>query len=253
MKNVKKFFIGIAFLILLFLVLLKLPENRKAFNSPHFRFLFSNSIDTGVVQELAAALENNYYRIGNDLHTSPSPKIETNLYAERWRYIIATKNWAGSGNIEGVARLHFMQRAWGEEDNKKVALHEFTHTVVLKLLLEQEPAGLSSKAFDDKFSGFPPWLWEAIPVYEADQFVDPKTLPYLTNGKYPSLKELSSLHKGGKIYTCGYTLVEYMLAWYGRDKFIELIKNYGAVEKVFGVSENQFLRDWSVFLKERYL
>jgi len=81
--------------------------------------------------ELADALEDNYSRIGTDLKTKPSDNIETNIYAQRWRYIKATGNWVASGNIEGISKLHFVQNAWGESDRKKVAVHVFAHTVTL--------------------------------------------------------------------------------------------------------------------------
>lgn len=253
MKNKKKLLFFLALLIVYVFVLLVIPEGRKEMNSPHFRILFSNSIDSSGVAALAAVLEDNYGKIGNDLKTIPPGKIETNIYASRWRYIKVTKNWAGSGNIEGTGKLHFMNRAWGENDSKKVAVHEFAHTVVLKLLLDQEQQPLNVNRFDKKFSTFPLWLWEAVSVYEANQFVDPKSLPYLRDGKYPSLHELSNSLKGGKIYSCGYTIVEYITSRYGQLKLIELLRSYGDIKKVFNVSEQQFSLDWYEFVKEKYL
>ena len=152
MKNIKKLLFFLALLIVFVLVLLFIPEGRKEMNSPHFRILFSNSIDSSGVAALSAVLEDNYDKIGNDLQTIPPGKIEANIYASRWRYIKATKNWAGSGNIEGTGKLHFMNRAWGENDSKKVAIHEFAHTVVLKLLLDQEQLPINPGIFDSKFS-----------------------------------------------------------------------------------------------------
>jgi len=52
-----------------------------------------------------------------------------------------------------------------------VAIHEFAHTVTLKILFDHEPQPINSKNFDKKFSTFPIWLLEAISVYEAKQFV----------------------------------------------------------------------------------
>jgi hypothetical protein len=86
--------------------------------------------------------------IGNDLKTRPAAHIETNIYAQRWRYIKATGNWGGSGNIEGTSKLHFVEQAWGETDGNKVAVHEFAHTVTLKLLLDREIQPLDVKKFD---------------------------------------------------------------------------------------------------------
>jgi hypothetical protein len=59
--------------------------------------------------------------------------------------------------------------------------------------------------------------------------------------------------KGGKIYSCGYTIIEFILEKYGRDKLIELIKNYGDLRTTFGVTGDQFCKDWYEFVKEKYL
>ena len=249
----KKIFVAFVILILILLIIFFIPESRKEINTQHFTLLFSSSIDTATIIELAHALESNYSGIGNDLKTKPSDNIETNIYAQRWRYIKATKNWGGSGNIEGISKLHFVEQAWGESDSKKVAVHEFAHTVTLKLLLDNEAQPINSKNFDKKFSTFPTWLWEAISVYEAEQFVAPGTLAYLNNGQYPGISELNNRLKGGKIYSCGYTIIEYILSKYGQDNFISLIKNYGDLKRVFNVTDDHFCKDWYEFVKDKYL
>ena len=126
MKKFKKVLIIFGILILTLSIIYFIPERRKEIKTQHFFFLFSSSIDTTTIIELANALERNYSRIGEDLKTQPSDNIETNIYAQRWRYIKATGNWNGSGNIEGISKLHFVEQAWGESDNKKVAVHEFS-------------------------------------------------------------------------------------------------------------------------------
>ena len=242
---------GLPVLTLLFFFLL--PESKKQIKTQHFTFNFSSNIDTAKINKLATALESNYLQIGNDLQTNPSGNIEVNVYSQRWRYIKATGNWSASGNIEGISKLHFVEQAWGETDYSKVAIHEFAHTVTLKLLLDNETQPINSQAFDKKFATFPTWLWEAISVYEAGQWIDPKTLPFLNNGAYPNISELNSRSKGGKIYKVGYTIIEFILHQYGREKLIDLIKNYGDLSKVLGVTGDQFCKDWYAFLKQKYL
>lgn len=237
MKKLKKIFLIISVAFLTFFTIMSIPENRKVMKSSHLTFLYSSSIDKAKIAELSDALESNYLRIGNDLKTKPADNIETNIYSQRWRYIKATKNWGGSGNIEGISKLYFVEQAWGETDSKKIAVHEFAHTVTLKLLLDRESKPLSSKNFDKKFSTFPTWLWEGISVYEAQQFVDPKTLPYLNNGQHPSISELNNRLKGGKIYTCGFTIIEYILLRYKKENLIKLIENYGDLKTTFNVTE----------------
>jgi len=253
MKKLRKILLTLAILFLTVFIIISIPENRREIKTKHFTFLFSSNIDSAQIVRLSNALESNYYRIGDDLKTTPSDNIETNIYAQRWRYIKATKNWGGSGNIEGISKLHFVEQAWGETNSKKVAVHEFAHTVTLKLLLDHEPQPLNSKNFDKKFSTFPTWLWEGISVYEAKQFVDPKTLPYLYKGQHPSIAELNNRIKGGKIYSCGFTIIEYILFKYGQENFVTLIKNYGDLKTTFNVTEEQFCNEWFEFVTTKYL
>lgn len=249
----QKVLIIFSLIILALVIIIIIPENKKQIRNEHFTFIFSSSIDTQKINSLSKALEENYLRISNDLQTTPANNIEVNIYAQRWRYIKATGNWGASGNVEGTSKLHLVEQAWGESDSKKVALHEFTHAVVLKFLIDEEPQPLDGRGFDKKLSKFPVWLWEATSVYEAGQFHDPKTMPFLTNDSYPDLVELNNRYKGGKIYMAGYTIIEYILHQYGKDKFIELIKNYGDLVKVLHVTEEEFSKGWYDFVKEKYL
>lgn len=253
MIKLKNIILIIAILLFTVFIIILIPESREKLKTKHFTFLYSKNIDKSKINQLSDALETNYQRIANNLKTSPSNNIEVNIYSQRWRYIKATKNWSGSGNIEGISKMHFVEEAWGENDSKKVAVHEFAHTVTLKLLLNQEQEPVDSKKFDKNFSSFPKWLWEGISVYEAEQFVDPKTLPYLNNEQYPSITELNDRLKGGKIYSCGFTIIEYIIYKYGHDNYIQLIKNYGDLKRTLNISEDQFCKEWHEFAKTKYL
>jgi hypothetical protein len=227
--------------------------SEQRLKSKHFNFLFPEVADSIQIRQLSKILEDNYSRIGNDLGTQPANPIEVNIYSNRLKYATSTGNWSASGNIEGVSKLHFMQQAWDEKDIGKIAIHEFAHTVTLKLLLDPESTPINSKKFDEKFAKFPTWLWEGVSVYEARQFVDPKTLPFLQNDRFPSLEELNNRSKGQKIYAVGYILIEYILEKYGHAKFLELITNYGNIPAVLKIDENELMKDWYGFVKKKYL
>lgn len=252
MSKGKLFLLTAALLLCTLIVIFLLPERRNQIKTPHFTFNFSASIDTSTLTTLTRSLEENYGKIGTDLKTNPASNLEVNLYAQRWRYVKATGNWRASGSIEGISKLHFVAEAWGEPDINKVAIHEFAHTVTLKLLIDHEPQPLDAKAFDRKFAGFPTWLWEAISVYEAGQFVEPGTLAFLSIDSYPTIAELNQPSKGGKIYKVGYTIIEYILSKHGQDKLIELIKNYGGLAKTLGITDEQFCKDWHAFVRKKY-
>lgn len=248
-KNVIVLLMGV--IVLSGFVVMAFQDDNPGRTTEHFRIIAHGSVDPEAIRVLAETLESNYTRIGNDLKTEPAAQIEVNVYGARWRYILATGHWTASGNIEGIAKLHFVDQAWSESDSRKVALHEFTHTVVLRLLIDRESQPLDAKAFDAKVSRYPVWLWEAVCVYEAGQYIDPKTLPYMQNGSYPSLTELSDRSKGGRIYETGYTIIEYILDRFGRDALIDLIVHYGDTQRVLKVSEKEFSRQWYDHLQSK--
>lgn len=221
--------------------------------STHFRFVFKGGMDSAKSEKLVSLLEGNYDRIGAFLETKPDSPIAVNIYDSRWQYAMATGNWTASGSIEGTGELHFMEQAWDETDIGKIAIHEFTHTVTLKLLIEQEAKPLDKEKFDTKFKLFPTWLWESISVYAAGQFVDPKTLPFMANAHFPRLEELNNRSQGQKIYKVGYVLIEYILQHYGDESLIALIKSYGNIPATLQVSQDTFMKDWDDFIKKKYL
>ncbi|MCM4174174.1 hypothetical protein DHD32_22155 [Arenibacter sp. TNZ] len=253
MKGAYKILLVLLVIITLLLIVFFVPESKKELRTKNFTFLFSSSIDSLSIVELSKALEDSYTRVSNNMNTKPADNIQVNIYPHRWRYVKATGNWNASGSIEGTSKLHFLENTWMESDIAKIAVHEFVHAVFLKLLLDSEKQPLNPEKFDEKFSKYPIWLWEGVSTYEANQFYDPKTLAYFDGGRYPQISELNVRTKGQKIYTCGYTIVEYILEEYGRNKLIELIKSYGDLETVLGVSEKQFSKDWYQFMDKKYL
>ena len=242
---------------LIFILILSLPAELVSGETPdlttkHFTFILSGIVDTAVVNNLAAVLENNYARISGDLGTVPFAPIEVNIYSSQWRYILATGNWSASGHIEGPAKLHFVEDSESIKGNWKIALHEFTHAVFLKRLIDAAPQPFNRQEFEARYQTLPVWLWEAVSVYEAGQFREPRTLKFLSGGTYPSLMELND-RSNGKVYACGYTIIEYILHRYGKEQFLELITRYGDVQGVLGVSEEEFGKEWYRFILAKYL
>ena len=253
MKKKYKITLAISAVFMILIIFINIPENRKEIKSENFIFRFSSDIDSSGIIELSKKLEVNHPKISKNLNTELPGVVEVNIYSQRWRYIKATGNWSASGSIEGISKLHFIENTWLESEISKIAVHEFVHAVVLKLLINLESEPIDSELFDQKISTFPVWLWEAISVYEAQQFYDPKTLEYLNNGKYPQISELNTRSKGQKIYTCGYTIIEYILKTYGRAKLIELIESYGDLKSVLNVTDAEFSHSWHKFVNEEYL
>jgi hypothetical protein len=101
----------------------------------------------------------------------------------------------------------------------------------------------------------PRWLWEAVAVYENNEFVDPRTLSYMVSGNYPTLEELNSDYNSGNhyIYSVGYILLEYINETWGMDKVIELIQTNGNIPLTLGIAVEGFESGWYLFIEEKYL
>ncbi len=46
-------------------------------------------------------------------------------------------------------------------------------------------------------------------------------------------------------------MVEYIVEAYGREKLVELLREYEDIEKVLNISENEFRDGWIEFLKKK--
>jgi hypothetical protein len=218
----------------------------------HFVLQVVGEVPVEEQRKVLQALEANYARVGADLKTTPDWPFNIFFYSGRLAYARATGNWGASGNAEGPAKLHLMPSSRDGDKAEVVAVHEFAHSVTLRLLLNQEPLPLDTAKFDRKFEKFPVWLWEAIAVYEARQFVPPKGLRFISRNSYPSLAELNNRSQGGKIYKIGFTVVEYILAEYGQDGLIKLILAYGDTG-VLGKTAEEFAQGWHRFVVQKYL
>ncbi len=129
----------------------------------------------------------------------------------------------------------------------RTAVHEFTHCVQLNILIsEAQKNWINSdsvdfdKVFEEKFSKeYPQWFWEAVCDYEAG-IVNGLSVKYGMRKKL-GLKDLS---KGNQIYNVGYTIVEYIVQKWGREKLPDLISTYVDIPTVLNVSEAEFEKGW---------
>lgn len=146
--------------------------------------------------------------------------------------------YAGAdGYVNGPQELHIRLI----EDAPVHAVHEFVHVVTLNV--------------NGNFSNNPRWLWEAVALYEAGQFVDPKRLSYMTQGDYPTISELNSdFGTGGdRVYAVGYVLAEYIVEHWGLEALRELIKASGDLNSVPSLTEKEFEDGWHEWLERKYL
>ncbi len=63
---------------------------------------------------------------------------------------------------------------------------------------------------------------------------------------------LESLNSGNRIYLVGYTLIEFIVQTYGKEKLPQLITSYVDVKNVLGISMKEFEQEWHAFVEKKY-
>lgn len=94
---------------------------------------------------------------------------------------------------------------------------------------------------------YPHWFWEAICTYEAEE--DNRLSVYYGMWHKPTLK---SLNTSNQIYYVGYTIIEYIVEKYGKEKIPALITSYMDTENVLEISAEEFEKGWHRFVEENY-
>ncbi len=235
-------------------------DNLTELRTVHFVISYQG-IYKDEAQNIADNLEENYARIRSNLNDPEHDTIRVFVYPVQAEFNKGTGLLKSNAN--GVSRgpneFHLLWTDWFNSilpnDPVKTAIHEFTHCVQLNILIKEEQKkwkdtdnGDFDKMFEEKFvKEYPQWFWEAICDYEA-RIVNSISVKYGMK-KDLTLKELNS---SNQIYNVGYTIIEYIVEKWGRDKLPVLITSYVDVNTVLGVSESDFEKGWMEFVDENY-
>jgi len=249
MKN----FIVIIFTFLLLSCSDENPQTTSQNNEPlpypyqtvHYTFYYT-SFDPLNIKITGDSLEDNYSRIVSDLNSDTLPNVNVHFYSNHDSLSAAVQHvvpnlppWA-SGLAISQSEIHIMSPNHPDyEFNYMIAIliHEFAHCV--------------SYHIRPNIANNPRWLWESVAIYEARQFFDPHSIPYLVNHIPPTLAQLNSFDNT-MIYEVGYLLAEYIILNWSRDHFVNLILTNGNLQQVLGVTTVQFESGWFDFVRARY-
>jgi hypothetical protein len=252
--------LALTFLITFLIRQIRVERETKKINSTNFVINY-NGILESEAENIAKALELNYERIRTDLSDPKHGKISVFIHPNQNEFNKATglMNSNANGTSRGPLAFHIKYETWYNsifpQEMEKVAIHEFTHCVQLNILIQDalskskiEKIADFDKYFEKEFKeNYPQWLWEALSDYEAG-IVNNSSLKYGMKNK-PTLKELNS---SNQIYNVGYTIIEYFVSKYGKEKLPTFIKSFGNFENVLGVTESIFEKEWQKFVSENY-
>lgn len=219
---------------------------RGTFSSAHFVFRYT-PIDSADIVTTAAAVEREYARILQDLGVDAMPVVHVTFYTDHAALEAATRPVVGivpswtAGLVTAEDQIHLMSPslpAWAPYSRMLGHLvHEFAHGVSMHV----------NRTIPNR----PRWWWESVAIYESGQFVDPRTLPYMTAGTPPSFAELGSIDNT-RIYDVGYTIAEFVVSTWGRAAMRSLILTNGDVAQTLGLSQADFEAQWFAFVRARY-
>lgn len=210
---------------------------------------------------VAMQLEENYSDIRSSLNDPNHEIISVFIYHTQAAFNEGTGLFDSHahGTSRGPNEFHLLWTNWFNsivpDDPLKTAVHEFTHCVQLNILIRRALENVSNDnssdfnaSFERKFaSEYPQWFWEALCDYEAG-IVNKISVKYGMR-TYPTLKYLN---ESNQIYNVGYTIIEYIVAKWGKEKLPELIASYVDIEKVLLVSVPDFEKGWMHFVSENY-
>lgn len=209
----------------------------------HFEFILYDGLNENIIPNISKKLEDNLPRVLDDLGVSNISKIKVKIWQDETNYLNAQQKDLGvkypgsTGYVYGIAEVRILNRG----NASLTVLHEVCHVI--------------SMYVNSSIPNNPRWLWEAVALYESQDFTHPKNISYLVQGNFPTLAELSSDFNSGnqKIYQVGYLLSEFIINTWGKPGYISIIKSNGNIQSTFGITNKQFEEDWKVFVTDKYL
>ena len=104
------------------------------------------------------------------------------------------------------------------------------------------------------FGNNPRWLWESVALFENGEFVDPRTLGYMVQGRYPTLAALDADPSASRqVYEVGYVIAEFIVARAGRDGLRALVRAHGQLPTIGFRAPSEFEAAWAAWVRDRYL
>ena len=210
--------------------------------------LHFTAMDAASVEDTAARIEAEYARIVGDLQPPRMSRVAVFLYPDFASMQNAVRGTAGTlpafarGLVTGASSIHVLSPSlasvWPYADGVRAIVHEFAHCVSLQV--------------NATIANSPRWLWETVAIFEAGEFVNPRSVTWLSNGQPPPIARLNSFDNTD-IYSVGYVLGEFIVSRWGRDGLVMLIRTNGNTAAVTGMSESDFLQEWYAFVRARYL
>jgi hypothetical protein len=209
-----------------------------------FSFVLHDGLTAADVAHLDAALNDAYQNILGRLALEAIPQITVQIWRDEENYQAAMEETFGlrapgsRGYVTGDREMRLLYHTLLSAQRE--AVHEFVHVVSLNV--------------NPDFGNNPRWLWEALAIYFAEEFVSPMSSGAFEASNCPTLKVMNSpFDRGGTIYSTGYLLGEFIESKWGAEQLIALVKSNGNLKGALNITESEFEDKWCQFVTETYL
>lgn len=212
-----------------------MPRARTA----HFDIHAGQTAET-TVADIATALESRYGRVVSDLETGDVARITVEVWSDEASFLAEMERFFGRRyNATGYVTGPTVLRVLAVPSVARNATHEMSHAISLRV--------------NPTFGNRPRWLWESVALFENDEFVDPRSIAYVAQGRFPTLADLDADPDASRqVYEVGYLIGEFVVARAGRDGLLRLIRSNGDVTALGFASPAAFESDWASFVRARY-
>lgn len=243
--------------LLLLLMMSFIFSGLKAQPKAIFQYSLYDDLSYDDISAVRNKLDSNGTRIMANLNVNSTITFKVHLWHNKENFLAAMESKIGmrypnsTGYVYGYSEIAVLVIDNPDEMTEmtgllynfmpeEIAEHEFAHCVSLHV--------------QSNFANNPRWFWEVVAIHQADEAYNPQKLEYLKDCDYPTIEELNDDFNNGSytIHQVGYLIGEYILQVWWKDKYIELIKNSGNIQKVLGISNEEFEKSWKDFVEAKY-
>ncbi len=239
----------------------------------HFQY-YCYPRDVVFINPLSRLLDASLIKISHDLHVpAMDKKIRVTIYSNSQTLCLdwtgRTNNpisrdtkWGGNAIYD---RLNIVSPLIGTnhhfyKTSLSVAVHELTHVLIENIY------------WREKTPRVPRWLDEGIAVYEQNEWVKEHYAGFgsseykqdlkifknsmrtnILKGHVPAIVTLDFNFYGSNGYLYSFQIVKYMKKRYGMKKINQYLRKAFDFKGVFGISEDQFYKEWMEYLKKEFV